>query len=83
MDRLPLKEGILSYTEQALIINQMIDSLMRIDPFINPDLGKIEPADKLDGMLAYANGVDWLPNGTGGKGIWRWNTTSSLWILVG
>ena len=82
MKKIPLTPGLLSFAEQALIINEMIEILQRIDPFANSDLGKIAPADKLDGMPAYANGTDWNPNATG-KGLYRWDSTTSLWVLIG
>ncbi len=82
--RLPL-EGFLSDAEKAGRINEIFETFQWISPAINPDLGKIEPPAqyKRDGLLAYADGTNWLPNGTGAKGLWRWDGGTSVWVLVG
>lgn len=66
-------------------VYRMKETLKWISPIVNNDCGKVVPnAEYLrDGILAYANGVDWLPNGSGAKGLWRYNTATSLWVSLG
>ena len=62
----------------------MKEAMKWISPIVNKDCGKVAPAAEYlyDGLLAYANGTDWNPNGTG-KCMYRYNTTTSLWVLTG
>src|SRR3989304_1703836 len=78
MRKLLLKEGLSKWSETALIVNQLIYFASRIDPFANSDLGQAEPADKLDGLLAYADGITWNPGS--GKGFYRWDATAAVWV---
>lgn len=83
MPKLPLQEGIYKYSNIAIAINELYDSLFWIMPTINPDCGKVEPPAEFlrDGMLAYANHVDWAPGAQ--KGIFRYNLNTTTWDLVG
>lgn len=62
----------------------MKEAMKWISPIVNKDCGKVAPAAEYlyDGLEAYANGTDWNPNATG-KGMYRYNTTTSLWVLIG
>ena len=42
--------------------------------------GKSTPPSKT-GLIAYADGVNWKPNGTGAAGYWYYN--GSTWIKLG
>lgn len=78
-------EGVLNKFEALQRdVYLMKEAMKWISPIVNKDCGKVAPqAEYLyDGLEAYANGVDWNPNGTG-KGMYRYNTTTSLWVLVG
>lgn len=80
--RLPAKD-VLSYEESSGLINKCLDSLLWLSPLINEKVGHIEPpADyKRDGLLAYADGTNWNPGS--GKGVYRYNSTTSTWVWVG
>lgn len=39
------------------------------------------PAKPQDGQLAYADGVDWNPGS--GRGVYRYDSTSVGWVLLG
>ena len=65
----------------------MKEAMKWISPIVNKDCGKVAPAAEYlyDGLIAYADGevTGWKPNGSGAKGLWRYNTTTSLWVLTG
>lgn len=81
MKKLPINEALANYSVTSITINGIIESLWWLDPIINPNCGKIEPTDeyKVDGKLAYADGVNWNPGS--GKGLYRYD--GSEWVLVG
>lgn len=84
IDKFP-KGKPLSYDKLLALVENMNNALWWISPLVNKDCGKREPpAEHLyDGLLAYANGTDWDPAGTGAKGMFRYNTTTSAWVNVG
>jgi hypothetical protein len=45
------------------------------------DVTTVAPTKPRAGMIRYADGVNWLPNGIGGTGIWFYNGAS--WIQMG
>ena len=70
--------------EIATIVNDLVNSLSWILPTINPDAGKYEPPSEYrrNGFIAFANGTDWDPLGTG-AGLYRYDTSTSAWVKVG
>lgn len=82
MAKLPLSEHQRG-TDIAISVNELYDLLYYVNPFYNDSLGAVEPPTrfKRDGFLAYANGTTWNPGS--GKGLYRWNATSSAWVFVG
>lgn len=74
-----------SSAETIRTLNELIIVLQYIDPIISNRCGQAAPPASMlrDGKLAYADGVNWKPNGTGAKGLWRYNTTGTAWIFVG
>lgn len=67
------------------VIKELTDTLQWLLPGLNNEsCGKVEPPAtiRVDGFLAYANGVDWNPN-TEGEGYYRWNTGTSTWVKLG
>lgn len=81
----PIKENTLGNEFFIDTLNRLMNVALWISPIFNENLGQVEPPAeyKRDGMLAYADGTNWLPNGTGAKGFWRWNSATSLWVSVG
>jgi hypothetical protein len=81
--KLPRKKEIASYEDMALLINDIVDSLVWICPTLNRDIGTIEPPAEFlrDGLLAYADNDNWAPGAQ--KGIFRYNGATSNWDLVG
>ena len=77
-------QNVLSFEQQAGITNNILAAFYWISPILNTECGKSEPPDsyKRDGLLAYADGVNWLPNGTGTKGMYRYNSSTSLWVSI-
>lgn len=67
----------------ALTVNEIIDNIRWLIP-LDSTFGSAEPAARYrkDGRLAYADGTNWNPN-TDGKGLYRYNTATSLWVKVG
>lgn len=45
------------------------------------DITTVEPPKPRDGDIRYADGVNFMPNGIGGAGIWYYNGT--IWIQLG
>lgn len=41
------------------------------------------PAKTFPGMLVYADGVTWQPDGVNGEGLYRRNVANSAWAFVG
>jgi hypothetical protein len=78
--KMPIADTI-PWEQKADIINSVINALLWISPLLNPECGKMEPpADfKIAGLLAYANGTDWDPGGTG-QGIYLW--TGAAWAKL-
>ncbi len=64
-------------------IIDLFGSLKWANPIIWPNCGKSEPPDNLkrDGMLAFADGVNWNPGQ--GKGFYYWDTVTSAWVKFG
>lgn len=81
---IPTGKGDISETQFKEFVNRIASALYWISPVLNKSLGQAEPptAYKRDGALAYADGTSWNPNGTG-KGLYRYNSATSLWVLVG
>lgn len=77
--KLPRKQEIASYEDIALLINDIVDSLIWICPTLNRDIGTIEPPAKFlrEGLLAFADGTNWNPNSEG-KGYYYYN--GSAWV---
>lgn len=49
---------------------------------INPDVGTVEPDPKYAGLLAYADGTNWKPNGSGSEGYWYWSENLAVWVKL-
>lgn len=47
------------------------------------DKQTVEPLKPRDGDIRYADGVNWLPNGAGGVGIWYYKATGPAWVQLG
>lgn len=79
------QQDMLSYQDKADIINSMLDVLYYVSPVLNDKCGQIEPPTeyKIDGFLAYADGVNWKPNGTGSKGHYYYDSVSAIWVRAG
>lgn len=45
------------------------------------DVTYVEPPKPRRGMVRYADGTQWMPNGVGGEGIWYFNGTA--WVQLG
>jgi len=82
---IPILKDSFERPEIQQVMNKVLGTLIWISPLINEKLGQsAPPSDYLrDGMLAYADGVNWNPLGTGNKGIYRYNTTTSAWVYLG
>lgn len=42
-----------------------------------------EPSRVRAGMVVYADGVTWNPDGVSGEGLYRRNKTNASWVFVG
>lgn len=64
-------------------IIDLLGSLKWANPIIWPNCGKAEPPDNLkrDGMLVFADGVNWDPGQ--GKGYYYWDAATSAWVKIG
>jgi len=82
--RIPIKKGALDDPVYLQLINDLLASFEYIAPSLNESLGKVEPKGEFlkDGMLAYADGSNWNPGGTG-KGYYRYNGATAAWVLIG
>ena len=60
-----------------------IEACLRLLAAGHLDKTYAEPTKFGDGDIRYADGTTWKPNGTGGVGIWYYNSTSGLWIQLG
>ena len=40
-----------------------------------------EPAKLRNGMVVFADGTDWKPNGTGTRGVYRYD--AGTWVFLG
>ena len=47
------------------------------------DKQTVEPTKPRDGDVRYADGVNWLPNGVGGVGIWYYKASGPAWVQLG
>ena len=47
------------------------------------DKTTVLPTKPRDGDIRYADGVNWLPNGAGGVGIWYYKALTSTWVQLG
>ena len=68
--------------EERTLLNRFFDALKFKSPIVNPDrLGQAEPpaAFLRDGMVAYADGINWSPGG-GKVGFYRYDTTLATWL---
>lgn len=82
-NQIPITKDGITYGEQANFINKLAVSIYWLSPILNPAFGQVEPPDyyKFDGALAFADGTNWNPNGTG-KGWYYYNTTTLLWVKL-
>ena len=80
---IPIIKDSFERPEIQQVMNKVLGTLIWISPLINEKLGQSAPPDDYlrDGMLAFADGVNWLPNGTGGRGLWRWSASLNAWEL--
>lgn len=80
--RLPLGQ-VLTRVQEVNLLNLVLEAVYWISPMLNEYLGQAEPPAELrrDGMLAYADGTNWNPGS--GKGLYRYNSTTSAWVFVG
>jgi hypothetical protein len=78
-----LNRKILDPQQMSIAFNEVLFNLKYIAPIDIDSFGKIEPSarERIDGKLAYANGVEWNPDGMGTKGYYRWN--GAAWVFVG
>lgn len=79
---LQITKGLnLGQPEAVSTLNRLIETLHWISPIVNQTVGQTEPPEDMryDGLIAYADGINWKPNGTGVKGTWRWNGIKKLW----
>jgi len=67
----------------AVKYDDILAALKWQNPIISSDCGKAEPPDNLkrDGMLVFADGVNWDPGA--GRGFYVWNATSEQWEKIG
>lgn len=82
MKALQQNKGIgLGSSEEIETLNNALKDLYWISPALNENLGKVEPSEdqRRDGLVAFADGTNWKPNGSGDRGTWRWNATSKIW----
>lgn len=42
-----------------------------------------EPEKLINGMVVFADGTDWKPDGTGGRGMYRYDTATTVWEFLG
>lgn len=67
----------------------MYNELLRISAVLNAvslghlDKTTVAPTKPRDGDVRYADGVNWLPNGAGGVGIWYYKSATSTWVQLG
>jgi len=82
--RIPIIKDVFDNPTYLIMLNQLFSQLEYIMPGINSGFGQVEPKAeyKRDGFLAFADGDLWKPNGSGTKGLWYWNATSSLWVQL-
>ncbi|MEW6096565.1 MAG: hypothetical protein AB1567_08575 [bacterium] len=80
---LPVDEDLLTKKDIALAVNKIYQALAYISPILNLNLGQVEPTTdyKRDGILAYADGVNFNPGS--GKGLYRYDSSTSSWVFVG
>ena len=78
-----LETVLKSYDLLQKDVYRLKESMKFMTPIGNKDYGKVAPNTEYlyDGLVAYANGTDWDPGS--GKGLYRYNTTTSAWVLVG
>lgn len=83
--KIPILKDSFERPEIQQVMNNVLSTLIWISPLLNDKLGQsAPPADYLrDGMLAYADGVNWDPLVTGNKGIYRYNASTVAWVYVG
>lgn len=62
---------------------ELLSILKWSNPILWPNCGKAEPPDNLkrDGMLVFADGVNWDPGQ--GKGYYYWDAATSAWVKIG
>lgn len=67
----------------SLDVQELYESLMWVLPAINPNLGQVEPPAryKRDGLIAWADGVNWNPNSQG-KGYYRYDLATTAWVKL-
>lgn len=41
------------------------------------------PEKLFDGMIVYADGTNWNPDGTSGRGMYRYDEISAAWVFLG
>ena len=80
--KLPRKQKITNYEDIALLINDIVESLIWIMPTLNRDCGKVEPPAefKRDGFLCFSNGTDW--DAGSGEGYYYWDEGTSAWVKL-
>lgn len=63
---------------------QQDDYYEKVGKWVDPTsktFGQIEPAAPLVGLIVYADGVNFKPNGAGAKGYWYWG--GAAWVQLG
>ena len=73
-----------SLEEAAVLVQQEFESVEEQAELIDIPVFQIlhaAPEKVIEGMLVYADGVDWNPGS--GEGLYRRNKLNSAWVFVG
>lgn len=77
-------------TDPALMQGFLLDELQALSralnepvPFANLALTSVAPKKPRDGAIYYADGVNWKPNGAGGRGIWYYRGDTATYVQLG
>ena len=79
--RLPEKEELLTKSEIARTLNEVMRNLGHTDPVLSDGIGEIEPTAQYlrEGKIAYADGTNWNPNS---EGAGYYFYTGSVWVRL-
>lgn len=77
-------------TDPKKLTEYLLDELNKLErafndqlPFVRLKLTTVAPTKPRDGMILYADGSNWKPNGAGGKGIWYYRLDTTTWVQLG